>query len=127
MTNEEPIWTKLEESYVTHVKSVSGKKYPVFMNPSIHDIRELSKETNAIGFVSHDKKFYVFHGSLLHKDVVPQLGLNFSSEKVEPREAFLGRGNIRGNSIHFSGTNQKIKNPSDISDHHSHLKQWFKD
>mgnify|MGYP001087810994 CR=1 FL=1 len=119
----------LEESYLTHVLNpISNKKYPVYKNPSIRDIRDLSGETNAVAFVSHDKNLYVFHGGLLHKDVIPQLKLPIPNHKdPDPKVAFLGRAKPNSNgTLSFSGSNQQIKDPNLIQKHHSHLSQWFK-
>ena len=127
--NGEVIWEEtIEESYLTHVLNpISNKKYPVYKNPSVRDIRELSGETNAAAFISHDKNLYVFHGGLLHKDVIPQLKLPISGHDPDPRQAFLGRAKPNSNgTLSFSGSNQKITDPGLIEKHHDHLKTWFR-
>jgi hypothetical protein len=120
--------SELDEAYLTHVLNpISNKKYPVYKNPSIRDIRDLSAETNAVGFVSHDSNLYVFHGGLLHHHVVGQLKIPVDSKNPDIKQAFFGRAKPNSNgSLEFSGTNQQIKDPNAIEHYHSHLKTWFK-
>ena len=54
------------EEYHSLVGSTLNKnKYPIFVNPTRSEIRELAQESNLIRFIAYKNDFYVFNAALL--------------------------------------------------------------
>jgi hypothetical protein len=78
------------EEYDSLVKSPLDKRhYPIFVNPTRSEIKELAKETNLVRFIAHNGLFYLFNGALLHAYVIKHLELPISPEPTI-EVAFLG-------------------------------------
>jgi hypothetical protein len=80
----------VSEDYVALVKQLHNKKtYPIFVNPSRSEIKELAREENLARFIAFNGHFYLFNASLLHATAIEKLGLPLSSSP-SINDAFLG-------------------------------------
>lgn len=117
----------LKEEYHSLFKNpISGKFHTIFVNPNKDEIRELSRETNNARFISHNKKLYVFHGENLHAHVKDHLGLGVSNDPPVEKAFFgIAKPNSDG-TLSYSDSNQTIRDPAKIAQHHGHIFRYFK-
>jgi hypothetical protein len=116
----------IKEEYHSLMKNpITGKHHTVFVNPNAGEIRELAKETNNVRFISHNRNFYLFHGENLHAHVKTHLGLNLTNDPPIEKAFFgIAKPNADG-TLSYSDSNQTIKDPAKIVQHHGHIFKYF--
>jgi hypothetical protein len=115
------------EEYHSLAKSgVNKKAYPIFINPTRSEVKELAKENNIVRFISHKGDLYAFSGELLHAHAIKHLELPVSNDPPI-KDAFLGIAKASANgSMEFYDTNQSAANNiGEIIKHHSNLARYF--
>ncbi len=96
----------INEEYHSLVSSpINRKKYPIFMNPTSSEIKELGEDTNLVRFIMYDGNFYAFSGALLHAIAIKHLGLPISSDP-NINQAFLGIAKAVGGRLQYYDSNQ---------------------
>ena len=118
---------RVEEDYDSLMTNPLNKeKYPVFVDPTKDEIKELSKDTNNVRFISHNGKMFLFHDGILHAHAIKHLGLPISNAPPI-HQAFLGiaKPNADG-TLSYSGTNQVITRPNALNQYHRHILKYFK-
>ena len=117
----------IQEEYHSLFKNpINGKTHTIFVNPNKDEVRELSRETNNVRFISHNKKMYVFNGENLHAHVKDHLGLGVSNDPPIEKAFFgVAKPNADG-TLSYSDSNQNIKDPNKIVQHHQHILRYFK-
>jgi hypothetical protein len=115
-----------EEYHSMFKNPISGKHHTIFVNPNKDDIRELSKETNNVRFISHNRNMYVFNGENLHAHVKDHLKLGLTNDPPIEKAFFgIAKPNADG-TLNYSDSNQTIRDPNKIAQHHSHIFKYFK-
>ncbi len=96
----------INEEYHSLVDSpINRKKYPIFVNPTSSEIKELGEDTNLVRFIMYDGKLYAFSGALLHATAIKHLGLPISNDP-SIRDAFLGIAKAIGGRLQYYDSNQ---------------------
>lgn len=117
----------IPEEYVTLVKQIHDKKpYPIFINPSRGEIRELAREENLARFIAYQNQFFLFSASLLHANAIKKLELPLSSEP-SINDAFLGvaKANLDGTLDYYTSNQISDEQLDEVSKLYRYINKYF--
>jgi len=107
--------------------SITKELYPIFINPTKSEVRELALSSGMVRFIAYNGDLYVFDENLLHADAIFNLDLPLSSSP-DFRIAFLGVAKANFNGVlQYYGSNHVISSElSIVAKYHSYMLKYFK-
>ena len=115
------------EEYHSLVKSPLNKNiYPIFVNPTRSEIRELAQESNLVRFIAYRENFYVFNAALLHAFVIEHLKLPISKTPTI-KDAFLGiaKASYNGTLKYYDSNQLTARDVDKVPTLYPYLTKWL--